>query len=980
MDGARESRRPEREPLYVLRASPEPSACLLTALFLSLPPLPFFSCPPFRILADYDFAYSDEDEELADEDVEVENAYYGAKASLESGGTRQLEEALSGFVRAASLPSEDPVRWRFRALKQAVKCLGRLGRADEACQAYGEMLELVRSGQIARAPAEKKLASLLDHVAAASTVAGAHHDGGKGSGGAVGEDGGESAEAQEDALAAPFVAENDIWEDIALRGISERCDDPTVGRSETEPSTEPSLTESRSVRPPSAFEGRLPRRLFALTLERLDASAHERLCLRCSVSLAGLDAAAGDVSRALRRLAPLRGRCHDARVRDDPSAAAVLLDAVALSIRIAQIEETSGGTWHRERSEQVPLAEGEASGEGGAAPEALSPTRAASSAPSVPPDLRLPAPGSSPAHLVRRRPPLHVPALLREASALSCVGIPHPRAVAVLREASGRLALLRGRWDDAAEALLEAFRSADETGSPAALRCLRCLVACAPLRASRANPFDSQETRHHRDAAAVRAIREIADAHHAGDVAAFFAWRRAAKRGLDRDRALTAAVNELQRRLQARHLARLANAHARMRLDSLGKELCCADERDDEGKEKEARAGEEMHRERGTSTSVPGNHRSPAPGREDFVPSVDQTSTAAAEGALAVVTAASLRQIEQREGDARGDAAGQRQKRCGCHAKTAAQTHSPDAPIAAAGAGRSASSGGSALHAGGARRLRVSPAEAAIEAAEHPRGPHGEDVSTTDACSFPTTFWGRLGSRSAGARSSPGSAFRGGSAAAGGRALPPARSRPLGARAAARGGDERGFPSSDDEGSAPSPRTLTRLTARERAQLAAFPARLARLKAAEEGEEGEEGEEREQGEEGRRRTQSLSWTPSPRKAAASPGDAAATGPGAAATVDSLETPGAPALLIDELRLAVACIRPGEQANVERWVQDARRARDPFGSGSLDPPSRLPFSGNDSPEEQGLERFHGILDTLANLLETLQRTAQTVATS
>lgn len=809
-------------------------------------------------------------------------------------------------MRAAALPSEDPVRWRFRALKQAIKCLVLLGRADEACGAYEEMLELARSGQIARAPAERKLASLLDHVAAAEAKGGRGVEARRGVAGRASH-AGKGAEA-DGALAEAFAAENALWASLGAPGAAGEREDADGGDGVPTPPSLPGRLLSgkgpldagrgaagarRVVHPAAPIDPirGLPRKLYALTLQHLDATTHERLCLRCAVSVAGLDAASGDLPRAARLLATLRERCRDARVRDDPTAAAVLLDALALSIRIAQLNDGAhapglGGATEGERGRlgpgSAPTDRGvdESAGSSpadleGASPRAAGQIDAAQASPSLASVPRSPLPTAR-----------DVPQLLREASALSSVGLPHPRTVAVLREASGRLALLRGRWDEAAEALLEAFRACDETGSPAALRCLRCLVACAPLRASRANPFDSQETRHHRDAAAVRGAREMADAYRAGDVERFFAWKAAAERALDRDRALAAAIGELQRRLRAQHLARLARAHSRISLGALSDRLRCAD--------------------------------------------------ADADGAEAIVTSARLRQVE-RELDGRNGGTG---KRCGCaHRAAASATPAP-------------SSAGEAPS-GSAGRYRGPPLAddvrrgAAFWRLLDPTAPADEDASADEAS--PSSRGRRRGARGLGGSWS---ATRGAG-----------EGSPLVARFQTTLEDPLLHaalaPPSDPATSAlPFLAPLAPTTARERAQLAVYPARLIKLRALAEDTEGNGG-------------------------GGGGGGSGAFGAPTAAAADaalgglddaSLDGPSAPRLLVDELRGAVASIRPDEEANVDRWVRSARGRGDcsESSSDSEDDLETRAESGS-----AGLEGYQDLVCTLANVLETLDRTVQMI---
>uniref|UniRef100_A0A7S3E3Q0 PCI domain-containing protein n=1 Tax=Chloropicon laureae TaxID=464258 RepID=A0A7S3E3Q0_9CHLO len=121
-------------------------------------------------MEDYGFEYSDEDTE--EENVDIENQYYHAKESLESGENAQ---ALEGFGCVVDM-QEEKGEWGFKALKQIVKLRFKLQQFEEMMAAYREMLTYVKTS-VTRNDAEKKINSLLDFVststanAAASTAA-----------------------------------------------------------------------------------------------------------------------------------------------------------------------------------------------------------------------------------------------------------------------------------------------------------------------------------------------------------------------------------------------------------------------------------------------------------------------------------------------------------------------------------------------------------------------------------------------------------------------------------------------------------------------------------------------------------------------------------------------------------------------------------------------------------------------------------------
>ena len=67
---------------------------------------------------DYGFAYSDD--EVAEEDADIENAYYSAKGALEDGGggPDAVRAALAGFQEVLAMEAGVRGDWGFKALKQ----------------------------------------------------------------------------------------------------------------------------------------------------------------------------------------------------------------------------------------------------------------------------------------------------------------------------------------------------------------------------------------------------------------------------------------------------------------------------------------------------------------------------------------------------------------------------------------------------------------------------------------------------------------------------------------------------------------------------------------------------------------------------------------------------------------------------------------------------------------------------------------------
>ena len=97
--------------------------------------------------------------------MDLQNAYYNAKGELES----DPQKALEGFAEVVSM-EEDKGEWGFRALKQSIKCLYRLGRYAELMDKYKELLTYIKSA-VTRNYSEKSITKILDYVSGATDKA-----------------------------------------------------------------------------------------------------------------------------------------------------------------------------------------------------------------------------------------------------------------------------------------------------------------------------------------------------------------------------------------------------------------------------------------------------------------------------------------------------------------------------------------------------------------------------------------------------------------------------------------------------------------------------------------------------------------------------------------------------------------------------------------------------------------------------------------
>ncbi|EPT03485.1 hypothetical protein FOMPIDRAFT_1028754 [Fomitopsis schrenkii] len=108
---------------------------------------------------DYNFDYSDDDQEDAAASADVENMYYMAKSKKEASP----EQALKEF-RAIVDQEEEKGDWGFKALKQSTKILFlQLRRPSDALETYKELLTYTKSA-VTRNYSEKTINGILDYV------------------------------------------------------------------------------------------------------------------------------------------------------------------------------------------------------------------------------------------------------------------------------------------------------------------------------------------------------------------------------------------------------------------------------------------------------------------------------------------------------------------------------------------------------------------------------------------------------------------------------------------------------------------------------------------------------------------------------------------------------------------------------------------------------------------------------------------------
>ena len=150
-------------------------------------------------------------------------------------------------------------------------------------------------------------------------------------------------------------------------------------------------------------------------------------------------------------------------------------------------------------------------------------------------------------------------------------GIPHPRTLALIQELGGKMHMASREYEFATTTFFQAFKSYDEAGDVARLRCLKYLVMASMLHASSINPFDSQEVRPYKNDPEIVAMTNLVDAFHSNDIKKF--EKTLSKNGIMNDDFIREHVSDLLRTIRKQVLLEVVQPYTRISLDALSKEL-----------------------------------------------------------------------------------------------------------------------------------------------------------------------------------------------------------------------------------------------------------------------------------------------------------------------------------------------------------------------------------------------------------------------
>jgi len=151
--------------------------------------------------------------------------------------------------------------------------------------------------------------------------------------------------------------------------------------------------------------------------------------------------------------------------------------------------------------------------------------------------------------------------------------IPHPRIMGVIRECGGKMHMNERSWEDAATDFFEAFKSNDEAGSAARVRCLKYLVLAYMLMESEVDPFDSQEARPYRSDPEIAAMTSLVEAYQSGDLKAFERVLRANRATIAEDPFVAPYIEDLTRNVRTQVVIKAIAPYQRVSLVSISQQL-----------------------------------------------------------------------------------------------------------------------------------------------------------------------------------------------------------------------------------------------------------------------------------------------------------------------------------------------------------------------------------------------------------------------
>ena len=128
-------------------------------------------------------------------------------------------------------------------------------------------------------------------------------------------------------------------------------------------------------------------------------------------------------------------------------------------------------------------------------------------------------------------------------------------------------------YEHACTTFFQAFKSYDEAGDRARLRCLKYLVMASMLHASKINPFDSQEARSYKDDPEIVAMTNLVDAFHNNEIQKFEKILARNEGNIMGDEFIREYLADLLRTIRMQVLQQVIRPYTKISLQAISKEL-----------------------------------------------------------------------------------------------------------------------------------------------------------------------------------------------------------------------------------------------------------------------------------------------------------------------------------------------------------------------------------------------------------------------
>jgi COP9 signalosome complex subunit 2 len=145
--------------------------------------------------------------------------------------------------------------------------------------------------------------------------------------------------------------------------------------------------------------------------------------------------------------------------------------------------------------------------------------------------------------------------------------------LALIQELGGKMHMSQRNFHDASQSFFQAFKSYDEAGDRARLRCLKYLVMASMLHASSINPFDSHEARAHRDDLEIVAMTNLVQAFHNDDIKCFERILNKNEGRIMDDEFVREHVADLLRTIRTQVILKNIGPYTRIRLSRIASDL-----------------------------------------------------------------------------------------------------------------------------------------------------------------------------------------------------------------------------------------------------------------------------------------------------------------------------------------------------------------------------------------------------------------------